>query len=214
MSEKNNAIFTRRSIRKYEITPIPKEIIEEVIKAAQAAPSAKNRQPWKYLVYSGNAKKEILDIFRQGIAREEKNPMLPFSSFGILDAKNTLNIMENAPVVIMVINTNGKSPFSSLNDDERFTEINDSMSIGASIENMLICAEEIGIGSLWIGNTELIQTDLNGNNEKVLNRYADCYESVAYTDPTYIFSIMVCEDKLVVMYEDQESNSKYDVVRY
>lgn len=27
---------------------------------------------------------------------------------------------------------------------------NDSMSIGASIENMLICAEEIGIGSLWI----------------------------------------------------------------
>jgi nitroreductase len=153
MSEKNNAIFTRRSIRKYEITPIPKEIIEEVIKAAQAAPSAKNRQPWKYLVYSGNAKKEILDIFRQGIAREEKNPMLPFSSFGIPDAKNTLNIMENAPVVIMVINTNGKSPFSSLNDDERFTEINDSMSIGASIENMLICAEEIGIGSLWIGNT-------------------------------------------------------------
>ena len=28
------------------------------------------------------------------------------------------------------------------------------------------------------------------------------------------FSIMVCEDKLVVMYEDQESNLKYDVVRY
>ena len=83
----------------------------------------------------------------------EKNPMLPRSSFGIPDAKNTLNIMENAPVVIMVINTNGKSPFSPLNDDERFTEINDSMSIGASIENMLICAEEIGIGSLWIGNT-------------------------------------------------------------
>lgn len=64
------------------------------------------------------------------------------------------------------------------------------------------------------GNTELIQTDLNGNNEKVLKRYADCYESVAYTDPTYIFSIMVCEDKLVVMYEDQESNPKYDVVGY
>lgn len=64
------------------------------------------------------------------------------------------------------------------------------------------------------GNTELIQTDLNGNNEKVLKRYVDCYESVAYTDPTYIFSIMVCEDKLVVMYEDQESNPKYDVVGY
>ena len=39
MSEKNNAIFTRRSIRKYEITPIPKEIIEEVIKAAPGCPA-------------------------------------------------------------------------------------------------------------------------------------------------------------------------------
>lgn len=74
----------------------------------------------------------------------EKNPMLPLSSFGIPDAKNTLNIMENAPVVIMVINTNGKSPFSPLNDDESFTEINDSMSIGASIENMLIGAVALG----------------------------------------------------------------------
>jgi hypothetical protein len=64
------------------------------------------------------------------------------------------------------------------------------------------------------GNTELIQTDLNGNNEKVLKQYADCYELVAYTDSTYIFSIMVCEDKVVVMYEDQESNPKYDVVGY
>ena len=103
MPEKNNAIFTRRSIRKYEITPIPKEIIEEVIKAAQAAPSAKNRQPWKYLVYSGNAKKEILDIFRQGIAREEKNPMLPFSSFGIPDAKNCQRSLK-------YIEYNGKCP--------------------------------------------------------------------------------------------------------
>ena len=51
-------------------------------------------------------------------------------------------------------------------------------------------------------------------HEKVLKQYADCYESVAYTDPTYIFSIMVCDDKLVVMYEDQESNPKYDVVGY
>ena len=50
--------------------------------------------------------------------------------------------------------------------------------------------------------------------EKVLKQYADCYELVAYTDSTYIFSIMVCEDKLVVMYEDQESNPKYDVVGY
>lgn len=70
------------------------------------------------------------------------------------------------------------------------------------------------------GNTELIQTDLDGNNEKVLKQYEDCFDMDVYLYDEFIrtsdneFSIMVCEDKLVVMYEDQESNLKYDVVRY
>ena len=37
--------------------------------------------------------------------------------------------------------------------DDRFTEMNDLLSIGASIENMLLKAEELNIGTLWIGNT-------------------------------------------------------------
>lgn len=71
------------------------------------------------------------------------------------------------------------------------------------------------------GNTELIQTDLDGSNEKVLKQYEDCFDmDVYYVYGEFIrtsdddFSIMVCEDKLVVMYEDQESNPKYDVVGY
>ncbi len=39
------------------------------------------------------------------------------------------------------------------NIDEKFTEINDLLSIGASIENMLLKAEELNVGTLWIGNT-------------------------------------------------------------
>ena len=117
------------------------------------APSAKNRQPWKYLVYSGEAKVRLLSIMKKGIEMEEINPRLPLSVNEILDAKNTLQIMENAPVVIVVLNTNGKSPFVQLDLDGRFSEMNDLLSIGASIENMLLKAEELNIGTLWIGNT-------------------------------------------------------------
>lgn len=84
---------------------------------------------------------------------EEINPRLPLSVNRIPDAKNTLRIMENAPVVIVVLNTNGKSPFVQLDVDGRFAEMNDLLSIGASIENMLLKAEELNIGTLWIGNT-------------------------------------------------------------
>lgn len=148
-----DAIYTRRSIRKYTKEPISHVVIEQIIDAGRAAPSAKNRQPWKYLVYGGREKEKLLDIMKKGIETEETSPRLPLSASGISDAKNTLRIMENAPIVIMALNTNGKSPFSQLNADERFTEINDLLSIGASIENMLLKAEELNVGTLWIGNT-------------------------------------------------------------
>lgn len=148
-----DTIYTRRSIRKYKEEPIPHVVIEQIIDAGRVAPSAKNRQPWKYLVYGGREKEKLLDIMKKGIETEEISPRLPLSASGISDAKNTLRIMENAPIVIMVFNTNGKSPFSQMNADERFTEINDLLSIGASIENMLLKAEELNVGTLWIGNT-------------------------------------------------------------
>lgn len=146
-------IYSRRSIRKYTNEPISCSIIEKIIDAGRVAPSAKNRQPWKYLVYSGEAKVRLLSIMKKGIEMEEINPRLPLSVNGIPDAKNTLRIMENAPVVIVVLNTNGKSPFVQLDVDGRFAEMNDLLSIGASIENMLLKAEELNIGTLWIGNT-------------------------------------------------------------
>lgn len=148
------AIYNRRSIRKFKPQELPKEMIEKILLAGRAAPSAKNRQPWKCIVFGGKGKEELLDCMEKGIFREENvMPMLPGSGYGIPDAKNTLRIMQEAPIVVVILNTNGKSPFEVLNADQRFTEICDSLSIGAFIENMLLQAEELGIGSLWIANT-------------------------------------------------------------
>ena len=54
-------IRQRRSIRKYKPDPVPRAAIEEVLAAAILAPSGKNRQPWKFLVYQGTAKAALLD---------------------------------------------------------------------------------------------------------------------------------------------------------
>ncbi len=43
-------ILTRRSIRRYKKDPIPKELIEELLTCAMAAPSARNEQPWHFVV--------------------------------------------------------------------------------------------------------------------------------------------------------------------
>jgi len=44
------AIFKRRSIRKYKDIKISDEIIEKLLRAAMAAPSAGNEQPWEFVV--------------------------------------------------------------------------------------------------------------------------------------------------------------------
>ena len=149
-----NAIYDRRSIRKYKDMQVDKQLITNMIDAGRVAPSAKNRQPWKYIVFSGQSKEEMLDKMEAGINREENiSPSLPNSSSGIPDARNTLKIMREAPVIILVLNTNGKSPFEPVSADDRITEICDTLSIGASIQNILLKATELGLGTLWIANT-------------------------------------------------------------
>lgn len=156
-----DSISERRSIRKYKTKEISKEQIAEMIEAAIKAPSAKNRQPWKYLIYSEAAKNDLLDVMEESLNKEaESHALLPDSAGGIPDAFNTLKIMREAPTLIIVMNTNGKSPFETINSDDRITEICDTLSIGASIENMLLKATEIGLGTLWIANTCFAYKDL------------------------------------------------------
>ena len=149
-----DTIKERISIRKYQNRDVSDEMILDIIEAGRLAPSAKNRQPWKYIVFTGESKKELLGEMEKGINREEnEKAFLPESRNGLADARNTLKIMYEAPVIIMVMNTNGKDPFEPVNTDDRITEICDTLSIGASIENMLLKATELNLGTLWIANT-------------------------------------------------------------
>lgn len=61
--------------------------------------------------------------------------------------------MREAPVLIVIENTNGISPYVEIDADDRVTEICDTLSIGVSVQNILLTATELGYGTLWIANT-------------------------------------------------------------
>jgi nitroreductase len=44
------ALLTRRSVRDYTDEPVPEEAVERLLRAAMAAPSARNQQPWRFVV--------------------------------------------------------------------------------------------------------------------------------------------------------------------
>ncbi len=146
-----SAIYDRRSTRKFSDKPISKEDLTEIIESGIKAPSSKNRQPWKFIVVQGKEKEEMLKVFRKGILREEKETaLLPQSRQHIPAAKYTVDIMEEAPVAVFVVNTLGKGILSEMAPEEHIYEICNVQSISAAIQNMLLAAEEKGIGSLWI----------------------------------------------------------------
>jgi nitroreductase len=138
------AIAQRRSIRRFKSDPIPEEALQAILRAATQAPSAKNRQPWRFVVVSGEERAEMVRIMREGIANVKAQGEDPGSS------EWTANIMEQAPVTVFVFNPHGTYPWLPHSIDQRFLDLINVQSIGAAIQNMLLAALDLGIGSLWI----------------------------------------------------------------
>ena len=94
-----NEIKNRRSIRRYKTEAVDQKDLELILQAGIYAPSAKNRQPWKYYVYTEGSKHKLLDRMEAGLIRESgENKLLPDSQYGLTDAFHTLQIMRQAPV--------------------------------------------------------------------------------------------------------------------
>jgi nitroreductase len=127
----DDAIQGRRSIRTYKSDEVNEELVREIIDAATYAPSAKNGQQWRFTVLTGESKDKFTDMYRSELGK------LTFdvgSSFG------SCMMMEEAPVVIMVWNTNERG---------WTTEIH---SVSAAIQNLLLKAHALGLGTCWIGD--------------------------------------------------------------
>ena len=150
-------IKDRRSIRKYDGREVPREMLEQIIAAGMCAPSAKNRQPWKYVIVTGSAKRDALSAMERGIEREKREPFLPESAGSITDAEHTLKVMRQSAAVIFVVNTLGAELSRTLSVDERVYEICNAQSIGAAMQNMSLAAVELKLGSLWVCNTFFAQ---------------------------------------------------------
>lgn len=55
MLDADQAIVTRRSVRQYLETPVPRATVEEILAVASRAPSGTNMQPWRVFVMTGAA---------------------------------------------------------------------------------------------------------------------------------------------------------------
>ncbi len=139
-------IKTRRSIRKFKDTPLPEEVLNTILEAGTLAPSGKNRQPWKFILVREDKRKEMVNIMRQGISKMKE------MGEDVGSSERSADIMEEAPLILFVFNPYGQHPWLPRTVKQGFENLVDIQSAGAAIQNMLLAAQEMGIGSLWICN--------------------------------------------------------------
>jgi nitroreductase len=69
------AIFTRRSIRKYLDTPVAEELVQKLLAAAMQAPSARNQQAWQFVVIDDRAALAKIPAFMPNAAMAADAPL-------------------------------------------------------------------------------------------------------------------------------------------
>ncbi|MBU3098988.1 MULTISPECIES: nitroreductase family protein [Clostridium] len=119
-----SCILDRRSVRTYNSKEVSKDAVIQILTAANWAPSGNNMQPWRFSVVINN-----------------KEMIKKISSLTVYH-----NWVENTPCLIAVF-----LDTKSLDDKIPNIYLKHSQSIGAAIQNMLLAAHELGLGTCWIG---------------------------------------------------------------
>lgn len=151
--ELSKVIKGRKSIRHFNEQKLNKKEIEDILEHAILSPSAHNRQPWHYIVIENKTKKEeIADLL---LSKTDASTTM------------TCEVIKKCQALILV--------FADITE-----EVMDIQSVGASIENMILRAYDLNIGSLWIGYIVKIEKELQEmfhNNKRLIAAVA-----LGYTD--------------------------------
>jgi len=150
-------IEKRRSVRTFIDREIPPDDLLQVLQAANQAPSAHNRQSWRFVVVSGARKQELAALVsrRAGGFARSASALLRMAARSIA----------SAPLVIGVVNTgelmqHGTDLMSLDGDAADFFRTMEIQSSAAAVENLLVAAASLGISSVWLGVLYLIKNEV------------------------------------------------------
>lgn len=155
-----DAIYNRKSIRKFKDQPVPKEDVLKMIEAATEAPSPKHQQNWNFVVLTNrDIINKMADIVTKSheklgeLAKTEKDKKIHMSVI------KYYTCFKNAPVVVMVYASEYKMiEYKILKENNASKEVLDMLvspqsgaqGIGAAVENFLLAATAMGYGTCYM----------------------------------------------------------------
>lgn len=140
----------RRSIRRYQSKPVPRELLELCLAAAVWAPSAHNRQPWRFAVITAAATKDRLASamgrrLRADLTADGLSPAIVGS-----DVDRSYRRLTSAPVLILLALT--MTDMDSYPDERRRRNewVMAVQSTAMAGQNLMLAAHAAGLGACWM----------------------------------------------------------------
>ncbi|MBR3358639.1 MAG: nitroreductase [Solobacterium sp.] len=141
-------ITTRRSTRRFQNRSVPEELLEQIIEAGRYAPSGGNSQTTHFFVITDPAVLNTLAETAQKVfaAMELKEGMYRSLASSIFQSKNgSYRFHYNAPVLIVLANQKDYG--------------NNIADCACALENMMIMANALDLGSCWINQLKWLNED-------------------------------------------------------
>jgi F420 biosynthesis protein FbiB-like protein len=142
-----NEIKARRSVRKYQKRPVPKELISEVLSAAGWAPSAHNAQPWRFIVLiDAQVKRQLAEEMAKAWAAD-----IAKDGSSVEPEKFKLRVERFATAPALVLACLSMEAMIKFPDVERQRCERDlaMQSLAAALQNLLLAAHSLGLGACW-----------------------------------------------------------------
>jgi coenzyme F420-0:L-glutamate ligase/coenzyme F420-1:gamma-L-glutamate ligase len=140
----------RRSVRRYAEQPIAPELVQRLLEAAIWAPSAHNRQPWRFVVLSSAETRRALaaamgERLRADLTADGAAPELIER-----DVSRSYSRISGAPLAIMVCLSMAdmdRYPDGRRNEAEYIMAV---QSVAMAAQNLLLAAHAEGLGTCWM----------------------------------------------------------------
>jgi F420 biosynthesis protein FbiB-like protein len=140
----------RRSVRRYQAEPVPADVLQRILEAATWAPSAHNRQPWRFVVLTEPSRREALARRMGELLRAARTADADDAADIEADVSRSYTRIAGAAAAIAV--------FLTLEDmdtypDARRSHAEELMAVqGAAMatQNLLIAAHAEGLGACWM----------------------------------------------------------------
>ncbi len=159
-------IKARQTVRQYTDKPLSRNVLEKILEAGIWSSSVHGFQPWKFIVITDK------DVIREISGLVERKSKGLYAGYNLV-LKSTAETVSNATALIGIFNNEKlKKMMRRMGRQyESCAKLTEVQAIAASIQNMVLAAQSLGVGSCWLTMplfcAKEIKKTLNTDNEFV-----------------------------------------------